>query len=168
MYETNRLILRKAVFSDWEQMYRNIWCHEETARYMLWAVTESEAAAKERMERTIAFQQSHHAWLVVEKESGKAIGFAGLREESGVCEDTGIAVGPRYVGKGYGTEILNELVRIAKEGLNAHGFIATCRSENEASRKMILGCGFQFSHAEPRVDKRNGEKYTLEFYRKEL
>ena len=168
MYETNRLILRKAVFSDWEQMYRNIWCHEETARYMLWAVTESEAAAKERMERTIAFQQSHHAWLVVEKESGKAIGFAGLREESGVCEDTGIAVGPRYVGKGYGTEILNELVRIAKEGLNAHGFIATCRNENEASRKMILGCGFRFSHTEPRIDKRNGEKYTLEFYRKEI
>ena len=55
MYETNRLILRKAVFSDWVQMYHNVWCHWETAWYMLWAVTESEAEAKERMERTIAF-----------------------------------------------------------------------------------------------------------------
>ena len=72
------------------------------------------------------------------------------------------------MGKGYGTEILNELVRIAKEGLNAHGFIATCRSENEASRKMILGCGFQFSHTEPRTAPRNGEAYTAEFYQREL
>ena len=168
MYETNRLILRKAVFSDWEQMWRNVWCHKETARYMLWAVTQSEAEAKERMERTIAFQQNHHAWLVIEKENGEAIGFAGLREEAGVCEDTGIAVGPGYVGRGYGREILNELVRIAKEELGAHAFVASCRSENEASRKMILGCGFRFTHTELRVDKRNGEEYTLEFYMKGL
>lgn len=168
MYETNRLILRKAVLSDWEQMWRNVWYHGETARYMLWSVTQSEAEAKERMERTIAFQQNHHAWLVIEKESGEAIGFAGLREEDGVCEDTGIAVGPGYVGRGYGTEILNELVRIAKEELDARAFLASCRSENEASRKMILRCGFRFSNAEPRVDRRNGEEYSLEFYRKEI
>ena len=135
---------------------------------MLWAVTQSEAEAKERMERTIAFQQNHHAWLVIEKENGEAIGFAGLREEAGVCEDTGIAVGPGYVGRGYGREILNELVRIAKEELGAHAFVASCRSENEASRKMILGCGFRFTHTELRVDKRNGEEYTLEFYMKGL
>lgn len=155
MYETNRLILRKAVFSDWAQMWRNVWYHEETARYMLWSVTQSEAEAKDRMERTIAFQQSHHAWLVIEKESGEAIGFAGLREEDGVCEDSGIAVGPAYVGRGYGTEVLTELVRIAKEELGAHAFVASCRSENEASRKMILGCGFRFSHTESRVNRRN-------------
>ena len=168
MYETNRLILRKAVFSDWEQMWRNVWCHEETARYMLWTVVQSEVEAKERMERSVAFQQDHHAWLVIEKERDEAIGFAGLREEDGVCEDSGIAVGPAYVGKGYGTEILTELVRIAKEELGAHAFLASCRSENEASRKMILGCGFRFDHAEPRVDRRNGEEYMLEFYRKDI
>lgn len=168
MYETNRLILRKAVFSDWEQMYRNIWCHEETARYMLWRVTESEPAARERMERTIAFQQSHHAWLVIDKESGEAIGFAGLREEKGVCEDTGIALGPGYIGRGLGSELLGELMRIAREELGAQRFIISCHSKNAASRNMILRCGFQFSHTEPRTDPRNGEAYTAEFYQREL
>lgn len=168
MYETNRLILRKAVFSDWEQMYRNVWCHEETARYMLWNVTSGEAEAQARMERTIAFQQSHDAWLVFEKESGQAIGFAGMREENGSCEDTGICVGPSFTGKGYGTEILTELLFIAKEKRKASKFIVTCRSENSASRKMILGCGFSFSHRESRIDGRNSTPYLLEFYEKVL
>lgn len=164
MYKTNRLILRKAVFSDWEQMYCNVWRHPETARYMLWDVTTSEEAARERMLRTIAFQQTHHAWLIYEKAGGQAIGFAGLREENGICEDTGICLGPAFVGKGYGTEILNELVRISQEELGAHTFVVSCRSENEASRRMILKCGFHFSHREPRTDARDGTAYTVEFY----
>lgn len=166
MYETDRLILRKAEFPDWEQMYRNVWQHAETARYMLWSVTVDEDAAKERMRRTIAFQREHCAWIVCEKASGQAIGFAGFRNENGVSEDTGICVGPAFVGKGYGKEILNKLVRISTEEYGARGFLVSCRSENAASRGMILGCGFRFSHQEPRVDPRNGAPYTLEFYRK--
>ena len=33
MYETDRLILRKAEFRDWEAMYRNVWSHPEAAGY---------------------------------------------------------------------------------------------------------------------------------------
>jgi len=69
MPETKDLILRKAVQEDWYHMYHNIWRHAESARYMVWKVTESEADAQSRMERTIAFQASHeHHWTVVEKE----------------------------------------------------------------------------------------------------
>lgn len=166
MYETNRLILKKAEFPDWEQMYRNVWQHAETARYMLWPITADENDAKERMRRTIAFQCDHCAWTVYEKASSEAIGFAGFRNENGICEDTGICVGPAFVGKGYGKEILNELVRISMEEYGAQEFIVSCRSENAASRGMILGCGFRFSHQEPRIDSRDGTPYTLEFYRK--
>lgn len=166
MYETNRLILKKAEFPDWEQMYRNVWQHAQTARYMLWSVTTNEEDAKERMRRTIAFQRDHFAWTVYEKASGQAIGFAGFREENGVCEDSGICVGPAFVGKGYGKEILNALVDISSVQCGAREFIVSCRSENAASRGMILGCGFRFSHQEPRIDSRDGTAYTLEFYRK--
>ena len=41
MYETSRLQLKHPVFSDWEGMYRNLWCHRESAEYMLWNVTTS-------------------------------------------------------------------------------------------------------------------------------
>jgi len=97
--ETHDLILKKAQFSDWEALYRNVWRHEETARYMLWTVTPSEEAAKERMHRTIAFQKDHDAFTVYEKASGEAIGWAGFTSlEPGVYEETSIALGPAFTG----------------------------------------------------------------------
>ena len=169
MYETKRLFLKHPDFSDWESMLRNVWSHEETARHMLWSVTASAEDAQERMKRTITYQRDHSAWLVYEKENGQPIGFAGFCEiEVGVYEDTGIAVGPAFMGKGFGKEILNLLTQIAKTEYGAVRFIASCRSQNQASRGMILGCGFRFTHQEPRIDPRDGMPYVLEFYRKEL
>lgn len=169
MYETNRLFLKHPEFSDWEGMYRNLWSHEESAKYMLWTVTASEEEARDRMRRSIAFQQGRPAWFVYEKSSAEPIGFAGFRVlEEGVCEDSGIAVGPAFVGKGYGKEILNLLTGIAKKEYGATRFVASCRSRNKASRGMILGCGFSFSHRENRTDLRDGTPYILEFYEKNL
>ena len=169
MIETRDLILRKAEFDDWRDMYENVWSSEETARYMLWEVTRSESDAKDRMERTIAYQQKNPtAYIVCEKISGKAIGFAGMKEiEPGVYEDCGVALGPDYVGMGYGKQILSALVDAAFNTLDAHKFICSCRSENEASRRLQLSCGFTFSHTEDRVDPRSNTPYVLEFYKLE-
>lgn len=75
--ETRGLILRKAEFDDWEPMYRNVWSRAETAKYMAWRVTDSEEAARERIQKTIAYQQTHDAWVVCEKMGGEPVGFAG-------------------------------------------------------------------------------------------
>jgi RimJ/RimL family protein N-acetyltransferase len=170
MPETKDLILRKGLQSDWKAMYENIWCHPESARFMLWDVTTSEAEAYARMERTLRFQASHDFhWTVVERKSGQAIGFAGLEILSeGVCGETGIAIGPAFTGKGYGKQILNALTDYAKKELGAKIFIACCRSRNEASRRMQLACGFRFNHTEDRTDPRNDEPYILEYYEKDL
>ena len=34
--ETSNLIMKKAVFGDWEQLYRNITSRPESVKYMLW------------------------------------------------------------------------------------------------------------------------------------
>ena len=166
MLETTDLILRKATPEDWQDMYENVWSREETARYMLWNVTHSEEDARSRMERTIAFQQKNPTtYTVCEKAGGQAIGFAGMIEIApGVYEDCGVALGPEYVGRGYGTQILNALVDTAFHRLGARKMICSCRSENEASRRLQLSCGFIFSHAEERIDSRNNTPYILEFY----
>ena len=165
MLETKDLIIKKGEQSDWRDMYYNLWRHEESARYMLWDVTTSEEDAKARMERTVAFEQSHpYAWLVYEKASGQAIGFAGLEIlEEGVCGETGVAFGPDFVGKGYGKQVLNALVDFAKVELGAKKFISCCRKANVPSHKVQMACGFTFSHYEEMTDLRNGEPYTLEY-----
>ena len=107
MYVSPDLILRKPRFQDWHDLYRNLWSREESARYMLWDVTRSPEDAMARMERTIAFQAVHQAWIVEEKASGQAIGFAGMQQVSpAVWEDIGIAIGPEFVGRGYGKQII--------------------------------------------------------------
>lgn len=171
MLETKDLIIKKARREDWHDMYDNLWCHGESAKYMLWNVTTSEEDAQARMERTLAWQASHeYQWQVYEKKSGQAIGFAGLEIlEDGVCSETGIAIGPAFTGKGYGKQILNALTDYAKSQLGARKFVACCRTANAASHNLQMSCGFVFSHySEEKEDPRTGEKYVLEYNEKEL
>lgn len=168
MLDTEDLILRKAAFDDWKDLYENIWCHAESAKYMLWNVTTSKEEARARMERTIAYESDHEGgYIIEEKKSKKVIGFAGIIQIApGVYEDTGIAIGPAFTRRGYGMQVVNALVSFAFGQLGADRFIYSCRSGNEPSRKLALACGFTYTHREERTDPRNGEAYILEFYEK--
>lgn len=170
MPETKDLILRKAVLEDWRDMYRNIWSHPESAKYMVWSVTSSEEDAVARMERTIAFQSSHdYHWTVVEKSSGQAIGWAGMEILTpGVWGETGIAIGPEFTGKGYGKQILNALTDYARDQLGATRFVACCNSENLVSKKLQFGCGFSYTHSEEVIHPRDQVPYTLDYFAKAL
>ena len=163
--ETEDLILEKARQEDWKDMYENLWRHSESAKHMLWTVSPSEEEARARMARTIALEREKpYALLVYEKRSGKAIGFAGMEEiMPGVFEETGIALGPAFVGKGYGKQILRALIAEAFDRRGAKQMIACCRSENEASRRMQMACGFRYDHTEERVDPRDGKPYLMEY-----
>ena len=55
--EGEDILLKKASFADWEDIYQNLWSHPESAVYMLWDPTFTEEEARARMERTLAFQQ---------------------------------------------------------------------------------------------------------------
>lgn len=166
--ETKDLILGKAKFEDWESMYRNVWSRPETGKYMLWRVTADEAGAKERMQRSIAWQKDHDVWMVYERSSGQAIGFAGVEEiKPHIWQDASLALGPDYVGKGYGKQLLQLLLEYCAS-LGGEEFYYSTRACNQASRALALSCGFAYQHSEQRTDPRTGEPYELEIYRKAL
>lgn len=166
--ETRDLILRKAVYEDWKSMYLNVWSRPETARYMVWRVTADEVDAKERIERTIAWQKTHDAWLVCVKDSGEAVGFGGVKRLGpDSWGETGIALGPEYVGRGYGRQVLLMMMKYCRS-LGGREFFYSTRAANEASRALALCCGLVYGHSEQRIDPRNGEVYEAEIYRKDL
>ncbi|MCQ2550559.1 MAG: GNAT family N-acetyltransferase [Lachnospiraceae bacterium] len=167
--ETKSLVLKKAKEEDWEEIYKNLWSHKESAKYMLWDVTTSETEAINRIRRTVDFQKvNKYAFFVYEKNTNIPIGFAGMKEiEPGVYEDIGIALGPDYTRKGYGIEILNALVEEAKS-CGGHKFVASCRKQNIASHQLQMRCGFHFVSEETRIDPRTGESYLLEINEKQL
>ena len=166
--ETRDLILRKAVYEDWKSMYLNVWSRPETARYMVWRVTADEVGATERIERTIAWQKTHDAWLVCVKDSGEAVGFGGVKRLGpDSWGETGIALGPEYVGRGYGRQVLLMMMKYCRS-LGGREFFYSTRAANEASRALALCCGLVYGHSEQRIDPRNGEVYEAEIYRKDL
>lgn len=46
----------------------------------IWRVITNEDEAKIRMQKTIEFQKTHDTYLIYEKVSGEAIGFAGIEQ----------------------------------------------------------------------------------------
>ncbi len=163
--ETKDLILKKASMDDLNDMYKNIWSQKESARYMLWLPTKNIQEAEERMKRTIEFQKGKLAYLVYEKKSGQAIGFAGMKEiEDKVYEDCGIAIGIKFVRRGYGKQIFMALVKYCFEDLGAIKIVCSCRSENIASKKLQESCGFYYTHSQSMSDKRDGLKYMIDFH----
>lgn len=170
MLESKDLIIKQGEFKDWKDLYYNIWRHSESAKYMLWNVTTSEEDAKARMERTIEFEKNQpHCFIVYEKKSGQAIGWAGMEQiEEGVYEDRGVAIGPAFVGQGYGKQILNALTTYARDSLGARKMVWSYRSQNIASKRTAEACGFVYTYSEDKVDPRNGEPYVVEYMEKEL
>ncbi len=169
LLETEDLFLRKAVFEDWEAMYRNVWSRPEPARFMTWRLTTSEEDAKARIQRTIDYQKDHdHRWVVCERKSGQAIGFAGVEEmKPHVFQEAGIALGPEYVGRGYGKQILGLLLRYCA-ALGGKEFYYSTRVNNEASKALARSFGFTYQYSEEKTDPRNERTYELMVYRKML
>ena len=162
MIETESLILDKAKFPDWEEMYHNVWSQPESARYMDWNITTSEEAAKIRIVKTIAFQKEHDTYVVYEKSSGKAIGFAGVEKlEPCIYQEAGICLGPNYVGKGFGRQILQGLIQYCKEQFGAKEFIYSTRDENTASNRLAKSFGFLLISSAAKIDSKDGHSYNL-------
>lgn len=165
----NDIILAKAEFKDWKALYHNVWSHPETARYMQWQITKNEEDARIRMQKTIAYQKTHDTYLVYEKKSGEAIGFAGIEKLAPqIYQDAGIALGPDYVGKGYGKQILQVLLEYCTDFLDGKEFYYSTHADNTASIALAISCGFSYRFSETKTDLRCNTPYVLAVYSKIL
>ena len=168
MIETKDLLLDKGKIDEWKAMYENVWKHEETARYTMWTAKQTEEEGYEITRDYLEFQKVNPtAYVVYEKTSKMPIGYAGMKETGkGVFEDSGIAVGPSYTGKGYGKQILCALLHQAFEELDAQKFIYSCWAENVPSNKLAQSAGLRFSHSEETIDRRSGKTFIMNYYEK--
>lgn len=158
--ETTDLILKKAVYDDWKDMYENVWSHSESARYMHWNITTSAEEAKNRILDIIEYQKSHSAWLIYEKMTEKAIGFAGVEEtEPGIWRETGICLGPDYTGQGLGKQVLRCLIDYCRENLGVSEFWYSCKEKNIASKALAESVGMTMQRIAKETDERDGSEY---------
>lgn len=96
--------------------------------------------------RLQAWEKGSKHWLclvISEKDTGNPIGVTGFIERSEGIAEVGFILKPEYQRKGYGSESLTEMIKLAFTHYNYHKVIATVTSGNEASRKTLIKCGFQ-------------------------
>lgn len=163
--ETKNLVLRKATEKDLDAIWKNIWQDDSIAKWMYWQPTKTHEDAVDRLERTIAYQASNHAYFVCLKETDEAIGFAGIKEvEPQVFEESGICVATKYQNRGYGKEILKALMELAFVEFGGEKFVYACMHDNERSRKVCRKFGFHYSYSKEEVRQWDGAQFVNDFY----
>lgn len=165
MLETKDLILKSGSESDWESLYECLWSRPETFTWMFQKPSPSPEHAREK---TAAWVSMHREvpteFFIYLKETGKAIGIAGLKAYSPTLYTvTDIALGPNYWRRGYGKQILQALTQFGWE-LGAEQVLFNCFRENSASRSLALSCGYRYTKSEEAEIKKNGKTVWLDYF----
>ncbi|WP_051506968.1 GNAT family N-acetyltransferase [Saccharibacillus sacchari] len=142
--ETERLILRDAVPSDWEAVHAYS-SDPVVVRYSMWGPN-TEEETKEFVEQMIEMSREiprrSYELVVTLKETGELIGGCGIHK-AGFNAEIGYAFNPRFWGKGYATESAFAMLRMGFGELDIHRISATCRPENEASSNVMKRLGMK-------------------------
>lgn len=146
---TDRLILRRFEYSDIDSMLRN-WIADEQTQ---WDYGEPYYATKEAVRELfdtkyiISYaKEDYYRWAVIEKESGECIGQIAFfkvdtNNRQGEIE---YVIGSAYRRRGYATEMTKAVIKFGFEEINFHRIEIDCRTVNEASQKVIEGCGLTY------------------------
>lgn len=150
--ETDRLIIREPRFGDGAAIFE---AKEETFqllnKWMNWADKPSTAEEDEIVAREahIRFLQKTDLTLYAfDKSTGRFMGGSGLHRfdwEHRIIE-IGFWFRQSAQGKGYATESTKALIRYAFDVLDAKKVIIVHSKGNDASKRVIEKCGFEFEY----------------------
>lgn len=144
--ETERLILREYIASDWEAVHEYA-KQEEILVYENWGPN-SEADTKEFIDNILesknAIPRTSFELAIVLKEEDRLIGGCGFRldtkkEHKG---NLGYIINPLYWRNGYAAEATNALIQYVAAELHVKTIDATCDVLNIASQAVLKHCGF--------------------------
>lgn len=145
--ETHRLRLREFVPEDAEAFYE-LGTNPEIIRYTGDGGFTSLAQAETVLcERPIADYRKYGfgRWAMVVRESGRLIGFAGLKYLDDLCEvDVGYRLIPDFWGQGLATEAAHACVRYGFNTLKLKRILGLVVPANVASVRVLEKSGLEF------------------------
>ncbi len=164
--QTDRLLLRRFTPSDAIDMYSHWSSDPDTTRYLSWAAHTDPAQTSRLLE---AWERKYqhkdfYEWAVIEKSSGILIGSAGLVSvpDSRSCCEVGYCLGKPWWGRGYATEMLQQLLDFAVHRVGYKKVVAKHAVENPASGRVMEKSGMTMQHGEtPLVETENGAYYCF-------
>ena len=145
--QTERLILRDFVDSDWEAAHTYA-SRDEVVRYMAWGPN-TEHETKDFVARAIAGQQSEprrsYELAISTLQDSALIGGVSIERTSDLHESgvIGYCLHPDTWGRGFATEAARAIVGFGFTYLELHRITTTCDTENVASRRVLEKCGMR-------------------------
>ena len=147
--ETERLILRQFEYTDIDSMLRN-WIADEKTQYdygePCYATPEAVRELFDTKYIVSYSKDDYYRWAVIEKATGECIG-----QIAYFTMDTGnrhgeieYIIGPAFQGKGYATEITKAVIAFGFGKIGLYRIEIDCRTENEASQRVIEKCGLTY------------------------
>lgn len=104
-------------------------------------------------------------YAITEAETGRLVGIGSLHEVKGDAEPhMGYWIGESYWGRGYATEAGRALADLYFKVTNRPVLLASVRSNNEASKKVLKRCGGRHVWTGEAVHPLLGERQTLDHF----
>jgi ribosomal-protein-alanine N-acetyltransferase len=150
--ETDRLTLRQFVPADLDDFYRLV-TDPDVTRYTGDGGPHTQEEVRRGLEeRVLADYQKHGfgRWAVVERATGRVIGFAGLKRQPELGEvDLGYRFFKDYWGRGLATEASRPIVQYGFARLQLSRIIGLVAPEHRASARVLEKLGFQCERVAP-------------------
>jgi [ribosomal protein S5]-alanine N-acetyltransferase len=144
--ETERLLLRRPIAADAEQIFCRYASDPDVTRYMSFRRHESLADTEMFLDFSeIEWKaQGCGPYLAFSRESGVLLGGTGVSIQGDEAE-TGYVFARDAWGCGYATESLRAMIELARS-IRLSGLHAHCHPDHRASIHVLEKCGFSLEH----------------------
>ena len=143
--ETGRLLLRRFVMSDANEIFREWMSYENISKYMRWEYHKSISETKTFLMNTIAgYEQFNtYQWGIELKNEGILIGAIGanIYSERDRNATVGYCLGERFWNRGYATEALRAVMDYMFYDVNVNRVEGCSSINNPASGKVMQKAG---------------------------
>ena len=145
--ETGRLKVRETTLSDVDRFYE-IYNDPSTTMYIepLFEDREEELEYTRNYIETIYGFYGYGIWTVIEKDTGRIIGRAGVTDREGFdIPEIGFVIAPESRKKGYAFEVCSSILDHAKTELGFTKIQALVKPQNTVSINLLKKLGFEIT-----------------------
>lgn len=140
--ETKRLVLRKLVIADAEDIFTNWASLEDTTHYLPWGPSKSIEQVKVRLQNWINLyaDNTFFQWGIELKSSKELIGIINLHEVdvNNQSAETSYILAKKYWNKGFMTEALQAVLNFGFENIGLNRISAEYFGGNISSEKVMV------------------------------
>lgn len=143
--ETKRCLIRESMVSDVDSFYQ-IYAEPSVTDYMenLFENRDEETAYMQDYIRNVYYFYGYGMWTVLEKESGRIIGRAGISWREGFdVPELGFVIGVPWQRKGYAYEVCRAILAYAADELGFTKIQALVKEGNRRSQNLCNKLGFK-------------------------